>query len=166
MESKIKKEDVLNVSARFTVLSELSDPANWWKYLLVEVEPDSYQEVVQTAFANMVYWKIHGRDATSIAELEADETTRDKVALMLANMRMILSMDAGHTDEPSTGGTVRRNDIGDVTHMAAKVKTSMKPAPEGTVAELAEKYDKSKSEIRKLKREGRLTELTNAYDHL
>ncbi|MOA68069.1 hypothetical protein D3C78_1955180 [compost metagenome] len=35
-----------------------------------------------------------------------------------------------------------------------------KPAPEGTVKELAAKYGKSLGEIRKLKAEGRLHELT------
>jgi hypothetical protein len=35
-------------------------------------------------------------------------------------------------------------------------KAMSKPAPEGTVAELSERYGKSKSEIRKLKRDGQL----------
>lgn len=39
------------------------------------------------------------------------------------------------------------------------IKASHKPAPEGTVAELSQKYGVSKSEVRRLKREGRLQDL-------
>jgi len=37
-----------------------------------------------------------------------------------------------------------------------------KPDPEGTVKEISEKYGVSLSEVRRLKREGKLSELTNA----
>lgn len=36
-----------------------------------------------------------------------------------------------------------------------------KPAPEGTVDEIAKRFNVSKSEVRRLKREGKLSELTN-----
>lgn len=44
---------------------------------------------------------------------------------------------------------------------AQDFKKMNQPAPEGTVSEIAEKYGISKSEVRRLKKEGRLQELTN-----
>jgi len=70
--------------------------------------------------------------------------------------------------------TIYRNAIADSMNKTAEAermqslkealdgfKAMHKPAPEGTVKELAVKYGKSLSEIRTLKREGRLSELTH-----
>lgn len=49
---------------------------------------------------------------------------------------------------------------------AATFRTMNVPAPEGTVAEIAAKYNVSKSEVRRLKQAGRLHELTlNGASH-
>jgi hypothetical protein len=48
----------------------------------------------------------------------------------------------------------------DLAKTAAAVREMNKPAPEGTVDELKERFGVSKSHIRMLKREGRLHELT------
>lgn len=45
---------------------------------------------------------------------------------------------------------------------AQEFKKMNQPAPEGTVGEIAEKYGISKSEVRRLKKEGRLHEITNS----
>ena len=47
-------------------------------------------------------------------------------------------------------------------NLARQIRAMNRPAPEGTVAELSAKYGKSLSEIRKLKRDGKLHELESS----
>lgn len=54
---------------------------------------------------------------------------------------------------------MRREHEAKVAKVSAAFKDMNKPAPEGTVKELAAKYGKSISEIRRMKAEGRLSEL-------
>lgn len=54
----------------------------------------------------------------------------------------------------------RTNDMARRAQVASNFRSMNTPAPEGTVAELAERYGKSKSEIRRLKAAGELHTLT------
>lgn len=159
-----KKKAALSVAGRFTALSELGDPANWAMYLRRNPEPGSAEEIAQLAMRNVSFWREHGRDATNEEELLNDSATCDSHAKMQANMRMILALSAENVfSESGTNTTTPKPKTSSVSAATtASIKKSMAPAPEGTVSQLAEKYNKSKSEIRKLKREGRLAELTNA----
>lgn len=49
-------------------------------------------------------------------------------------------------------------------HVSHSFRSMNKPAPEGTVDELAKKFNVSKSHIRTLKREGRLNELVESQN--
>jgi len=75
-----------------------------------------------------------------------------------AIQELLLNEIAGENNFFSTHGMAGHSRrLKSVESEEAKVFKAMNhPAPEGTVAELSERYGKSKSEIRKLKRDGQL----------
>lgn len=67
-----------------------------------------------------------------------------------------LLMPENHFSTHGFEGHPRRRQKAIPTAEAEAFKAMSQPAPEGTVTELSERYEKSKSEIRKLKKDGQL----------
>lgn len=67
-----------------------------------------------------------------------------------------LLMPDNHFSTHGLAGQSRRYQKPPQSEEVKAFKAMSQPAPEGTVSELAERYGKSKSEIRKLKRDGQL----------
>jgi len=115
-------------------------------------------ELDQTLRPGM-FFHVHGREPQSQEELEADESS----LLILNNLKRYLrnTVQGVINDEARR---IEREQKAEAARMAERVNKGFremnKPAPEGTVRELAEKFNAPISQIRKLKAENRLHELT------
>lgn len=89
-----------------------------------------------------------------------DVQIRDAMGpLMLAFKREVRMQLLVEYRDSLNGLTTHRRSTLDQTPQAKAFRNMHHPAPEGTVAEIAAKYNVSKSEVRKLKQAGRLHEL-------
>ena len=108
-----------------------------------------------------MFFHAHGRDPVNDEEMLSDEVANR----VLTNLKLyIRNTVQGVVNEEAR--RLEREQRLQAEHIAQQAKERFramsKPAPEGTVRELAEKYGLSIGQVRKLKAENRLHELTEA----
>jgi hypothetical protein len=105
-----------------------------------------------------MFFHAHGRDPVSDEEMLADETANR----VLTNLKLYIrnTVQGVVNDEARRLEREQRLEAERIAIQAKeRFRAMSKPAPEGTVRELAEKYGVSIGQVRKLKAENRLHEL-------
>lgn len=107
-----------------------------------------------TELRTVSYWQLKGQIPTSTDDLQQPEV-EDHYQRMVGVVRGLVQ---GVFEEAARQDEIKRMNA--LQELKAKILQSNKPHEMGTVAELAAKYGKSKSEIRRLKAAGLLHTLT------
>lgn len=159
-----QQTDPLSHASLFTTISMMANPAKWI-FFLNKNPVSGDDKYFSQCFDVMVFWQTHRRLPLSLDEIYRDQEVISSIENMKTNMRRMLldavnselqaeiSAEAQKWQKRQAEEAARQRNM---LHAGITIKERMKPAQEGTVAELAEKYGKSKSEIRRLKREGLL----------
>lgn len=106
-------------------------------------------------FSIMFYHKEYDRLPTSLAEAKEDPATQSMVTKIKGYTQHIVKTYV-HEEELKLKNEAKKEHM----EFLNTFNNSNKPAPEGTVSELSEKYGVSKKQIRRLKRENNLHTLT------
>jgi len=124
---------------------------NWPDYAMAFFTTDSDQDYLLRCALHLTEFK-------KVAETENEIFNEEMDSLLeqLKNHVKIAFQNAINQEEKRWINESKREEKEKSVKVMNSFKSMSKPAPEGTVAELAARYNKSLSEIRKLKRDGLL----------
>ncbi|MBX9838183.1 MAG: hypothetical protein K2X69_07675 [Silvanigrellaceae bacterium] len=124
---------------------------NWPDYAMAFFTTDSDQDYLLRCALHLTEFK-------KVAETENEIFNEEMDSLLeqLKNHVKIAFQNAINQEEKRLINESKREEKEKSVKVMNSFKSMSKPAPEGTVAELAARYNKSLSEIRKLKRDGLL----------
>lgn len=124
---------------------------NWPDYAMSFFTTDSDQDYLLRCALHLTEFK-------KVAETENEIFNEEMDSLLeqLKNHVKIAFQNAINQEEKRWINESKREEKEKSVKVMNSFKSMSKPAPEGTVAELAARYNKSLSEIRKLKRDGLL----------
>ncbi len=124
---------------------------NWPDYAMSFFTTDSDQDYLLRCALHLTEFK-------KVAETENEIFNEEMDSLLeqLKNHVKIAFQNAINQEEKRLINESKREEKEKSVKVMNSFKSMSKPAPEGTVAELAARYNKSLSEIRKLKRDGLL----------
>ncbi len=124
---------------------------NWTDYAMAFFTTDSDQDYLLRCALHLTEFK-------KVAETENEIFNEEMDSLLeqLKNHVKIAFQNAINQEEKRLINESKREEKEKSVKVMNSFKSMSKPAPEGTVAELAARYNKSLSEIRKLKRDGLL----------
>ena len=124
---------------------------NWPDYAMSFFTTDSDQDYLLRCALHLTEFKKVAETENEIFNEEIDSLLEQ-----LKNHVKIAFQNAINQEEKRLINESKREEKEKSVKVMNSFKSMSKPAPEGTVAELAARYNKSLSEIRKLKRDGLL----------
>ena len=132
----------------------------WYIGAMAGAEPDVQKSahamvqiltgVVDDLLRHVIVFQRTGNQNATAEDLAAETVTRDLEQLKANTRRIVERIFEGAAEED------RRDQERNLEKVKAELRASNKPDPMGTVAELAAKFNVSKSEIRRLKAAGQL----------
>lgn len=160
-----EKQNLFTIISIMTTISMMASPENWMYFLHTNPPPGSDFEEGERRFAIMVFYRERGQVPSSMEEVLGDHEIVKIIENMKTNMRNMITGAAsspGQNRVESESNKWKeeerreREKQANMHRAGMTIKARMEPAQEGTVDELAKRYNKSKSEIRRLKRDGLL----------
>jgi len=146
-----EKKSLVDVMFGYSLLGTIYRNPNAYAMMIMR-ERNSMQEPVVSA----VYFRKHNRTPDNEQELEEAWIEFGKLQERLRD-ELVNAIDQAERDHRIAENSARMKDL---NKLQLKLKETNKPHVMGTVKEIAAKYGKSLSEVRRLKAEGRLDELT------